>query len=105
MELIAFIIVSVVFTLVLIGFLGRCEACGSLSHAYSPGHLAERETGKAYLVCKRCGHKVHKGQVSQDGSVMWANGGAGTFKEDGSYSGDCGSFVDGGGDGGGGGGE
>ena len=55
-------------------------------------------------LCKRCGDRQHKGDVSSDGSVLWMSGGSGQLHEDGSYTGDSGTFADGGGDGGGGGG-
>ena len=55
-------------------------------------------------MCKRCGDRQHKGEVSSDGSVVWMSGGSGQLHEDGSYTGDAGTFADGGGDGGGGGG-
>ena len=48
---------------------------------------------------------IRKGEVSSDGSVVWTSGGSGQFSEDGSYTGDSGTFADGGGDGGGAGGE
>jgi len=80
-----------------IAFFGRCKACGSMNHAFSQDHAAD---------LKRCGDRQHKGDVSSDGSVIWMSGGSGKFHEDGSYTGDSGTFMDGGGgDGGGGGGE
>ena len=88
----------------IIGFFGRCRACGNWAHAFNPGHAADIPNGKAYIVCKRCGDRQHKGEVSSDGSVVWMSGGSGQFHEDGSYTGDAGTFADGGGDGGGGGG-
>ena len=53
-------------------------------------------------MCKYCGDRQHKGEVSSDGSVVWMSGGSGQFHEDGSYMGDSGPSTDGGGDGGGG---
>lgn len=87
-----------------IAFFGRCKACGSMNHAFSQDHAADLPEGRAYVVCKRCGDRQHKGDVSSDGSVIWMNGDSGQFHEDGSYTGDSGTFSDGG-DGGGGGGE
>ena len=52
------------------------------------------------IVCKRCGDRQLKGEVSSDGSVIWMSGGTGQFHEDGSYTGDSGTFMDGGGHGG-----
>ena len=66
--------------------------------------VADFDSGKAFVVCKRCGARKHQGTVSADGSVMWFGGGTGTFDEDGSYQSDSGGYGDGG-DGGGGGGE
>ena len=63
-------------------------------------HAADILDGKAYIVCKRCGDRQHKGEVSSDGSVVWMSGGSGQFHEDGSYMGDSRPFTDGGGDGG-----
>ena len=87
----------------IIAFFGRCKACGSLNHAFSQDHAADLEEGKAYIVCKRRGHREYKGVVASDGSVVWMNGGSGQFHEDGSYTGDSGTFMDGGGGDGGGG--
>jgi DNA-directed RNA polymerase subunit RPC12/RpoP len=88
-----------------IAFFGRCKVCGSINHAFSQDHAADLSEGKAYIVCKRCGDRQYKGDVSADGSVVWMSGGSGKFHEDGSYTGDSGTFMDGGGgDGGGGGG-
>ena len=101
MEIFLFIAVVLVLVLSLIGVFGRCRACGSKIHAFSPGHAADIPAGKAYIVCKRCGDRQHKGDVSSDGSVLWMSGGTGSFHEDGSYTGDSGTFADGGGDGGG----
>ena len=90
----------------IIGFFGRCKVCGSMDHAFSKDHAADLSEGKAYIVCKRCGDRQYNGDVSSDGSVIWLNGGSAKFHEDGSYTGDSGTFADGGGgDGGGGGGE
>jgi hypothetical protein len=88
----------------IIAFFGRCKVCGSMDHAFSQDHAADLSEGKAYIVCKRCGDRQYKGDVSSDGSVIWMSGGSGKFHEDGSYTGDSGTFADGG-DGGGGGGE
>ena len=88
----------------IIAFFGRCKVCGSMNHAFSQDHAADLSEGKAYIVCKRCGDRQYKGGVSAGGSVIWMNGGSGKFHEDGSYTGDSGTFADGG-DGGGGGGE
>ena len=93
-----------------VAFFGRCKACKSLSHAFSQEYEADRSSGKAYVVCKRCGDRQLRGEVSSDGSVIWMSGGSGKFHEDGSYTDDSGTFMDagggdGGGDGGGGGGE
>ena len=104
MEVLVFIGLAIALVLGLIGFFGRCRACGSWAHAFNPGHAADIPDGKAYIVCKRCGDRLHKGEVSSDGSVVWMSGGSGQFHEDGSYTGDSGTFADGGGDGGGGGG-
>ena len=105
MEIVLFITVVLVLVLSLIAVFGRCRACGSKIHVFSPGHAADIPAGKSYIVCKRCGDRQHKGDVSSDGSVLWMSGGTGSFHEDGSYTGDSGTFADGGGDGGGGGGE
>ena len=83
-----------------IAYFGRCKACGSFGHAFSQNHAADRSEGKAYIVCKRCGDRQLKGEVSSDGSVIWMSGGTGQFHEDGSYTGDSGTFMDGGGHGG-----
>ena len=96
MEVFVFIGLAVALVLGLIGFFGRCRACGSWGHAFNPGHAADIPDGKAYIVCKRCGDRQHKGEVSSDGSVVWMSGGSGQFHEDGSYTGDSGSFADGG---------
>ena len=104
MEVLVFIGLAIALVLGLLGFFGRCRACGSWAHAFNPGHAADIPDGKAYIVCKRCGDRQHKGEVSSDGSVVWMSGGSGQFHEDGSYTGDSGTFADGGGDGGGGGG-
>ena len=88
----------------IIAFFGRCKVCGSMNHAFSQDHAADLSEGKAYIVCKRRGDRQYTGDVSSDGSVIWMNGGSGKFHEDGSYTGDSGTFADGG-DGGGGGGE
>lgn len=87
----------------IIGFAGRCTECGNLSHAFSSDKAADLTTGEAYLVCKKCGARMHKGTVAADGSVAWFAGGSGTFHKDGSYEGDSGAFGGDGGDGGGGG--
>ena len=105
MELFLFIASAIGLVLGLIGFFGRCRACGSWGHAFNPEHAADIPDGKAYIVCKRCGDRQHKGEVSSDGSVVWMSGGSGQFSEDGSYTGDSVTFADGGGDGGGAGGE
>ena len=105
MEVFVFMGLAVALVLGLIGFFGRCRACGSWGHAFNPGHAADISDGKAYIVCKRCGDRQHKGEVSSYGSVVWMSGGSGQFSEDGSYTGDSGTFADGGGDGGGAGGE
>ena len=105
MEVFVFIALAVATVLGLIGFLGRCRACGSWGHAFNPGHAADISAGKAFIVCRRCGYRQHKGDVSSDGSGTWMSGGSGQFHKDGSYTGDSGTFADSGGDGGGGGGE
>ena len=104
MDVLVFIGLTIALVLGLICFFGRCRACGSWAHAFNSGHAADIPDGKAYIVCKRCGDRQHKGEVSSDGSVVWMSGGSGKFHEDGSYAGDSGTFADGGGDGGGGGG-
>ena len=88
----------------IIAFFGRCKVCGSINHAFSQDHAADLPEGRAYVVCKRCGDRQYRGDVASDGSVVWMSGGSGKFHEDGSYTGDSGTFMDGG-DGGGGGGE
>ena len=94
-------VVGVVF--LLIAITNRCPACGSLSHGFKSDKVWYRETGSAYFVCRTCGDKQLKGQVSADGSVMWHGGGSGNFDENGDYTGDAGgAFGDGGGDSGGG---
>lgn len=90
--------------LFVVAWINRCAECGNLNHVFSSDKAADFDTGKALVVCKRCGAKKHQGTVSADGSVMWFGGSSGTFHEDGSYQGDAGGYGDGG-DGGGGGGE
>ena len=102
MEVLIFIGLAIALVLGLIGLFGRCRACGSWSHAFNPGHAADIPDGKAYSVCKRCGDRQNKGEVSSDGSVVWMSGGSGQFHEDGSFMGDSGPFTDGDGYGGGG---
>ena len=87
-----------------IGWVNRCKECGNVGHAFSSEKVSDFDSGKAFVVCKRCGARKHQGTVSADGSVMWFGGGTGTFDEDGSYQSDSGGYGDGG-DGGGGGGE
>lgn len=94
----AIAIVSVI--LLVIAFTNRCDECGSLGHAFSSDKLPDYETGQAFVICKKCGAKTHKGTVSADGTVLWFSGGSGKFHDDGSYHGDSGGD---GGDGGGGG--
>ena len=74
MEVLVFIGLTIALVLGLIGFFGRCRACGSWAHAFNPGHAADIPDGKAYIVCKRCGDRQHKGEVSSDGSVVWMSG-------------------------------
>ena len=105
MEIFIFIGLGVGLVLALVGFFGRCRACGIWGLAFNPGHVADIPDGKAFVVCKRCGDQQHKGEVSSDGSVVWMSGGSGQFHEDGSYTGDSGTFADGGGGDAGGGGE
>lgn len=81
----------------------RCEECGSLNHAFNSDKSADLTTGEAFVICKKCGSKKHKGTVYSDGTVMWFSGGTGKFDKDGDYQADAG--VDGGDGGGGGGGE
>ena len=83
MEVLVFIGLAIALVLGLIGFFGRCRACCSWAHAFNPGHAADIPDGKAYIVCKRCGDRLHKGEVSSDGSVVWMSGGSGQFHEDG----------------------
>lgn len=101
MEASVFMGLAVALVLGLIGFFGRCRACGSWGHAVNPGHAADISAGKAFIVCKRCVCRQHKGDVSADDSVVWISGGSGQFHGDCSHTGDSGTFADGGGDGGG----
>ena len=88
MEVLVFIGLAVALVLGLIGLFGRCHACGSWGHAFNPRHAADVSYGKAYIVCKHCVDRQHKGEVSSDGSVVWMSGGSGQFHKDGSYMGD-----------------
>ena len=81
----------------IIAFFGRCKVCGSMNHAFSQDHAANLSEGKAYIVCKRCGDRQYKGDVSADGSVIWMSGETGQFHEDGSYTSDSGTYGGGGG--------
>ena len=36
-------------------------------------------------MCKRCGDRQYKGEVSSDDSVVWMNGGSGQFHEEGTW--------------------
>ena len=105
MDVLVFIGLTTALVLGLIGFFGRCRACGSWGQAFDPGHAADIADGKPYIICKCCGDQQHKGEVSSDGSVVWMSGGSARFSEDGSYTSDSGIFADGGGYGGGAGGE
>ena len=99
---IAFGIVGLIF--LVIAIINRCHACGSLGHGFKSDKVWDPETGHAYIVCRTCGDKQLKGQVSADGSVVWFGGGSGNFDENGDYTGDAGgAFGDGGGGDGGGG--
>ena len=101
---ILFGVLPVVFLAMAYGY--RCRACGSLSHGFKSDKAGDRDTGNAYLVCRKCGDKQIMGKVESDGSVVWFSGGSGKFDESGGYTGDAGGvFGDGGGGDGGGGGE
>ena len=58
----------------IIAFFGRCKVCCSMNHAFSQDHAADLSEGRAYIVCKRCGDRQYKGDVSSDGSVIWMSG-------------------------------
>lgn len=101
---IALAITGVVFLIIAVA--KRCRACGNLGHAFSSTPSADLASGKAFITCKKCGNKVHRGNLtanndSKDASVIWFDGSSGKFKEDGSYQSDS-SGADGGDAGGGG---
>jgi len=55
MELLVILVLtslSIAGVFTLIGFLGRCRACGSWAHAFNPGYAADIPHGNAYIVCK-----------------------------------------------------
>lgn len=94
---IALAVTAVVFLIVAVA--KRCRACGSLGHAFSSVPSADLASGKAFITCKKCGNRVHRGNLatnndSKDVSVIWFDGSSGKFKEDGSYQSDS-SGVDG----------
>ena len=64
----AFGIVGLIF--LVIAIISRCHACGSLGHGFKSDKVWDPETGHAYIVCRTCGDKQLKGQVSADGSVI-----------------------------------
>ena len=53
MEVFVFMGLAVALVFGLIGFFGRCRACGSWGHAFNLGYAADIPDGNATIVCKR----------------------------------------------------
>ena len=47
-----------------IAWVNRCKKCGNVGHAFSSEKVADFDSGKAFVVCKRCGARKHQGTVS-----------------------------------------
>jgi hypothetical protein len=85
MEVLFFAVLIPILFLIAVAYINRCKSCGTIAYSFRKARCADIDSGKAYLVCNKCGHKVCAGSVDETGTVLWNTGHTGVFLDDGEY--------------------